>query len=45
MALMEFSINKRNKLVGVITNSVQKKFIKNKLNVNSKAVSITQKSS
>ena len=39
-----FVINKRNKLVGVITDSdVRKNLLKNKLNVNSKAVSITQK--
>ena len=39
-----FVINKRDKLVGVITDSdVRKNLLKNKLNVNSKALSITQK--
>ena len=39
-----FVINKRNKLVGVITDSdVRKNLLKNKLNINSIAASITQK--
>jgi nucleoside-diphosphate-sugar epimerase len=39
-----FVINKNNKLVGVITDSdVRKNLLKNKLNVNSKAITITQK--
>ena len=39
-----FVINKKNKLVGIITDSdVRKNLLKNKLNVNNKAITITQK--
>ena len=39
-----FVINKKNRLVGVITDSdVRKNLLKNKLNINSKAFTITQK--
>ena len=39
-----FVINKKNKLVGVITDSdVRKNLLKGKLNINSKAITITQK--
>ena len=39
-----FVINKKNKLVGIITDSdVRKNLLKNKLNVNNKAITITQR--